>query len=103
MSLDFTETFDKYERLVKEVDAVFAQVQKQYPDCVACKMGCSDCCHAMFDLSLVEALYINSHFNRIEDSELRNEILERADKADREAYPSEAQTVQSLARGRKHE
>lgn len=60
--MDFTTYFAKYETLVAEVDAVFLKVSGQHPDCMACKEGCSDCCSALFDLSLVEALYINAHF-----------------------------------------
>ena len=56
---ELTPVFTAYEALVAEADAVFARVGEMHPDCVTCKPGCSDCCHAMFDLSLVEAMYLN--------------------------------------------
>ena len=54
--------FKKYEAFVEQLDGVFETVRQQYSDCVKCKLECADCCHALFDLSLVEALYINSKF-----------------------------------------
>ena len=54
--------FTRYELLRAETDTLFEQVRHLYPDCVTCSLGCSDCCHAMFDLSLVEALYLNQKF-----------------------------------------
>ena len=50
---ELTPVFTAYEALVAEADAVFARVGEMHPDCVTCKPGCCDCCHAMFDLSLV--------------------------------------------------
>lgn len=63
MNFDFTPFFAAYEELAAEADALFVRVRSMYPDCVACKPGCSDCCHALFDLSLIEALYLNTRFS----------------------------------------
>ena len=54
--------FARYELLCAEADKIFEQVRHLHPDCVTCSLGCSDCCHAMFDLPLVEALYLNQKF-----------------------------------------
>jgi Fe-S-cluster containining protein len=56
--------FTRYEQLCAEADSLFGQVRRLHPDCVTCALGCSDCCHAVFDLSLVEALYLNRQFSR---------------------------------------
>ena len=55
--------FKQYEDLVEQVDAAFEKVKKEYEQCVQCKVGCADCCHALFDLTLVEAMYIKSKFD----------------------------------------
>jgi Fe-S-cluster containining protein len=81
--MDFTEFFAQYESLVKQVESLFDQVQQQYPQCVRCKPGCADCCHAIFDLTLIEALYIKSHFDRRFEGEAREAIIERANRSDR--------------------
>ena len=53
-------------------------------DCVTCKPGCSDCCHAMFDLSLVEAMYLNARFiEKYDFGPERSRILENAGSVDR--------------------
>ena len=76
--------FEAYEKLVAETDAVFSRVASMYPDCVTCKPGCSDCCHATFDLSLVEAMYLNIKFQESFDfGPERSDILERAADTDR--------------------
>lgn len=86
MSMDLKLIFEQYEALVQQVDAVFEQVKQQYPQGVICKVGCSDCCYALFDLSLVEALYIKTKFDALFKGDERNAILERANTADRETY-----------------
>jgi len=83
MALDFTEFFKRYEAIIGEADQVFFAVRDKYAENVRCEKGCSDCCHALFDLTLVEALYLNSNFNRSFSGKQRNTVLERADEADR--------------------
>jgi Fe-S-cluster containining protein len=78
--------FDKYKAIVDQVDAVFQRVQAEHEDCVRCRVGCSDCCHAIFDLSLVEALYIKAQFDKVFKEGDRAQIIERANEADRAVY-----------------
>lgn len=85
MNLDFSQFFAEYESLVAQVDAVFHKVSGNFAAEVKCRQGCSDCCHALFDVTLIEALYLNSKFSELDDVR-RNEILVEADKADRKAY-----------------
>jgi Fe-S-cluster containining protein len=85
MGFDLTPFFERYEGLVDEVDMLFQRIATEYPECVKCGVGCSDCCHALFDLSLIEALYLNHKFVGLDESE-RRPILEFADSADRESY-----------------
>lgn len=84
--MDFTPFFGKYEALVAEADAAFRAVATREPQAVQCAEGCSDCCHALFDLTLVEAIYLNFQFNRLFQGAVRSKILARADKADRENH-----------------
>jgi len=86
MALDFTEFFKRYEAIIGEADQVFHAVRDKYAENVRCEKGCSDCCHALFDLTLVEALYLNSNFNSKFSGKARNEVLERADAADRQVH-----------------
>ncbi|MBC2711350.1 MAG: YkgJ family cysteine cluster protein [Desulfosarcina sp.] len=95
--------FKKYEALVKQVDGVFESVRQQYSDCVNCKLECSDCCHALFDLSLVEALYINRRFLENVAGERKNEILDDANKADRKAFRMKRKAFKAVDAGEKSE
>ena len=84
MIAEITPIFAHYEALRNEVDSLFAKVHAQYADCVTCAKGCDDCCHALFDLSLVEAMYINDAFQKSFDyGPERSEILTRAADIDR--------------------
>lgn len=44
------------ESLFAAVDQAFEQVAGEYAEEVRCGKGCADCCHAAFDVSLVEAV-----------------------------------------------
>lgn len=86
MSLDLENFFVRYEELLKTVDGVFERVKTEYPDCVICKIKCADCCHALFDLTLIEALYINRRFREKFDGRAREMMMERANQADRKIH-----------------
>ena len=76
--------FENYERLCAEADTLFARIRLEHGACVSCRPGCCDCCHALFDLSLVEALYLNLAFNRaFPFGPEHSEVLTAADEADR--------------------
>jgi len=82
------ELFDKYKQLVAKGDAAFETMEQEYGSCIKCKMGCSDCCHAIFGLFLVEAAYIQEHFNQL-DRKVRREALKRA-----ETYEKDLQRIE---------
>jgi Fe-S-cluster containining protein len=84
--LDFSKTFEKYEALVSEVDKIFKAIQNEHKDCVLCEIHCCDCCYAVFDLTLIESVYINYHLNKSLSRKERRPIISRAEKADRKYY-----------------
>jgi Fe-S-cluster containining protein len=83
MDFDFTPYFKRYEELLKIADQLFDRMAKQYPVNVKCREGCADCCHALFDLTIIEALYINHQFGRHIEGAQREEILSKANQIDR--------------------
>ncbi|MDK2921910.1 MAG: hypothetical protein PWR24_1467 [Desulfonauticus sp.] len=85
MDFDFTPYFSRYEEILKGLDKIFVKVKEEYSQEVKCAEGCCDCCYALFDLHLVEALYLNHHFKQL-TTEKRNKILIEADKADRKIH-----------------
>jgi len=100
MALDFTEYFERYEAIVAEVDAVFNKFETEMPDLVKCGKGCSDCCYALFDITLAEALYINHKFNEAFSGLERSEVLQRADKADRQIHKLKRKVYKATQEGR---
>jgi Fe-S-cluster containining protein len=76
--------FDAYRQLAVRADELFARVRAQFPAEVVCSPGCSDCCHAVFDLSLVEAMALNRAFHaRFGFGPERSAVLAEAGRADR--------------------
>lgn len=75
--------FREYELLAARADQAFSDMQKEYGSCISCGVRCSDCCHSVFGLFLIESVYINYHFNKL-DRKTRREAAPRLDRADRE-------------------
>jgi Fe-S-cluster containining protein len=83
LGIDINIYFTKYQEFMQGVDQIFNKMKNDYPQEVRCDQGCTECCFALFDLPLIEALYLNKKFNELEP-DLRTRILIEADKADRQ-------------------
>ncbi|OGR44267.1 MAG: hypothetical protein A3J80_11955 [Desulfobacula sp. RIFOXYB2_FULL_45_6] len=83
MAINLREHFVKYEALVQMTDAVFDRVKTEFPKEVFCREKCSDCCYAIFDLTLIEALYLKDRFLKKFSGKAKNDLIEIADKTDR--------------------
>lgn len=84
--MDFSSFYEQYEALVKQVDGAVDKVKNEFGDCVNCKQGCADCCHALFDMTLIEAMYVKMKFDECFSGKLKHDILTYADKADRKIF-----------------
>ncbi|RLB16371.1 MAG: hypothetical protein DRG82_09275 [Deltaproteobacteria bacterium] len=73
----------KYEILVASADLAFREMRSQYPSCVTCAPHCSDCCHAVFGLFLIEAAHMRFHFEELTEKEKRRTVS-RAAEAEKE-------------------
>ncbi len=100
MSMDFSEYFKRYEETVADVDAVFSKFENEMADLVKCGKGCSDCCYALFDITLAEAIYINYQFNKKFSGMERSRIMERADLADRQIHKLKRKVYKASQEGR---
>lgn len=100
MKPDLGPYFKKYEKLVSQADELFERVQKEHPECVTCKVRCADCCYALFDLTLIEAIYINYQFKiSIEDKE-KSRLIEKANRADRKTHMIKKRAYDSKKAGK---
>jgi Fe-S-cluster containining protein len=86
MKIDCKPFFEKYKALSAKADEMFAKVQNEFPECVTCEIKCADCCHALFDLTLIEAIYINHRFNEMFEGKKKEAIIEKSNRADRKTY-----------------
>ncbi len=103
MDFDFTPYFNKYEELVGAAEEAFNKVKSEYADCVKCEEGCASCCHALFDLTLIEALYINHKFNEAFTGHKKARLLDRANRADRKTHKIKKKAYNLLKEGCKEE
>ncbi len=100
MNEQFKPFFEQYEALSASVERAFESVKNQFPDCVKCKPLCSDCCHAVFDLTLIEALYINERFRDKYSGEILNIMMERCNKIDRTLYKLKKSAYKAVESGK---
>lgn len=100
MDFDLTPYFRKYEQLVNAADQIFNKMATDYPECVNCKIECSDCCNALFDLTLIEALYINHKFNESMKHERKEKIIEKANRIDRKIAQIKRKAFKDLKSGK---
>jgi Fe-S-cluster containining protein len=100
MEIDLKPYFDRYEKVVNQANQVFEKVKKAFPDEVRCQTGCADCCHALFDLTLIEALYLNHHFLATFDGENQERLVSKANKADRAIYKIKRQAYRESQAGK---
>ena len=100
MVLDLSEYFRRYEALAQAADEVFEQIKTKFPTETECKLECADCCHAVFDVTLVEALYLNHKFERLFSGSAREEIIENANRADRKAHKVKREAFRQLQEGK---
>ena len=100
MSVDLKPYFNKYEALVAQADGAFERVKNAYTDCVKCEEKCADCCFALFDLTLIEALYIHHKFNEKYQGSEKAELLEKSNRADRRIYKIKRKAYSDLQAGK---
>jgi len=103
MDFDFTPYFEKYEKLVATSDAAFERVKQAHAECVQCKEGCADCCHAIFDLTLIEALYINHRFKEKFRGAEKAELGEKVNRSERQVVRIKRKAHQDLLAGKPEE
>lgn len=74
--------FGQLEHLFRFVDETVATICRQHPEAVRCRPGCADCCHALFDVSFIEAAALAAHLKKQPElRELCREVAEVAAEA----------------------
>lgn len=99
LRMNFETFFQEYEKITADMDRVFQKIQSDFPGELTCRQGCSDCCYALFDLSLIEAMYLNSQFHERLTPKEQESIRERADTADRDIHRIKRRVYKSRQQG----
>jgi len=73
--MDLKSILSKYAILLAQVDDWYNRCQSEYPDEIRCSMGCSECCRSLFDITLVDAIFLKSGFDRLPDHVKEKVIL----------------------------
>ncbi|MDD9302380.1 MAG: YkgJ family cysteine cluster protein [Desulfobacter sp.] len=99
MALDLEKHFVKYEAVVNMVDQIFNKVKEEFPKEVFCREKCSDCCYAIFDLTLIEAIYLNHKFKETFSGKTKTDLLEIAFKTDRALVKMKREAYKKVKEG----
>ena len=100
MDINLKPYFEKYESLVEKSEEAFNRVKAAHTECVKCEEKCADCCFALFDLTLIEALYLHHKFNEKFKGAAKVELVEKANRADRRIYKIKRDAFKELQAGR---
>lgn len=68
---------DRYGALLREVDDWFRRSLEQHHELIACRNGCSECCRGLFDITLLDALYLKHGFDMLPEP-LKTELVREA-------------------------
>jgi Fe-S-cluster containining protein len=77
-----TDLLRSYELLADQADGAFADMAAAHGEAIRCRPRCSDCCHAVFGLFLIEAVYLHEHFLQL-DQEIKKAALLRCSDMER--------------------
>jgi Fe-S-cluster containining protein len=96
--------FRSYDLLVDKADEAFQKTKDLHGSSMACELHCSDCCHAVFGLFLIEAASLKHHFDKL-DTEKKKGVLLRCNETERglkrlekklESYGEDPETQASI-------
>lgn len=81
---NYKDLYETYEALVAKADRAFEVLQgSEHGACVKCEIQCADCCNSVFGLFPIEAVYLNHHFNLL-DEQIKQETLLKGEQTDQE-------------------
>lgn len=80
--MDFSYLLEPYDDLVQKADQGFQRMAGEFAENIKCERHCSDCCHAVFGLFLIEAVFLKRDFDQLGEEE-RKAVLIRGNEADK--------------------
>lgn len=71
------DVLDRYGMLLHEVDQWFSACVERYPAHICCTSGCAGCCRGLFDITILDALYLRRGVDEL-PRELRTALEEQS-------------------------
>lgn len=81
--MDYSYLLEPYDSIVQKADQGFQRMENEFAESVKCEPHCADCCHAVFGLFLIEAVFLKHDFDQLGEAE-RMAALKRGHEADKE-------------------
>jgi Fe-S-cluster containining protein len=66
----------EYGKHLRKVGIWFDECAGKHPTAITCRTGCSECCRGLFDITLLDALYLKSGFDRL-DVGIRARVMDK--------------------------
>ena len=73
--MNYNYLFEPYDELIVKADDAFDRMTGEFPASMKCKRQCSDCCHAVFGLFLIEAIFLKRDFDKLAEEEKEGAFL----------------------------
>ena len=74
------DVLERYGQLLQEVDRWFSGCIRRHGDRIACGRGCSACCRGLFDITILDALYLRSGIDTLPEVVQRSLRLKALDR-----------------------
>jgi Fe-S-cluster containining protein len=71
-----------YELMVDQADRAFQKMKEEHGPSMACELHCSECCHAVFGLFLIEAANLKQQFDQL-DTQKKKDVFLRCNETER--------------------
>ncbi|MGD9581428.1 MAG: YkgJ family cysteine cluster protein [Vampirovibrionia bacterium] len=70
----YFESIENYKELLNKVDELTESLKQEYSDDINCKEGCCSCCNNIFNISIIEGVYLQEEFKKLH-YEIQEEII----------------------------
>jgi Fe-S-cluster containining protein len=71
-----------YELMVDQADRAFQKMKEDHGSSMACELHCSECCHAVFGLFLIESANLKKYFDQL-DAQKKKDVFLRCNETER--------------------
>lgn len=71
---NFFESIESYKDFIYKIDQLIEEIKQEYPDDINCQEGCCGCCNNIFNISIIEGIYLQEGFKKL-NYEIQDTII----------------------------